>query len=80
MKRLVLIVLAAFFAHPAFAFHCPADMAKIDTALAAEPNISGEQLATVQEFRVEGEKLHKSKKHAESVAILQSAMEILGIK
>ena len=80
MKRIALIVLTVFFAQPAFAFHCPADMAKIDAELAAGPNISAEQLANVQEYRASGEKLHKSGNHTESVAILKSAMEILGIE
>ena len=80
MKRFALIVLIVFFAQPAFAFHCPADMAKIDAALAAGPNISAAQLSNVEEYRASGEKLHKSGNHAESVAILKSAMEILGIE
>ena len=80
MKRLALIVLTVFFAQPAFAFHCPADMAKIDAALAAGSNISAEQLVSVQEYRAAGVELHKSGNHADSVAILQLAMEILGIE
>jgi hypothetical protein len=80
MKRFALIILTAFFAQPALAFHCPADIAKIDAALAAGPNISAAQLANVQEYRASGEKLHKSGNHPDSVAILQEAMDILGIK
>jgi hypothetical protein len=33
----------------------------------------------LQEYRASGEKLHTSGKHAESVVILQSAVDILGI-
>ena len=79
MKSFVLTAIAIFFALPAFAFHCPADMKKIDAALAASPNLTAQQLTRVQEFRAKGEKLHKSGNHADSVATLQSAMEILGI-
>jgi hypothetical protein len=67
-------------ASPAFAFHCPADMAKIDEALAKNPPLSAEQLAEVKELRAEGEALHKSGNHAESVKVLGEAMAILDIK
>lgn len=63
----------------AFAMHCPADMKKIDDALAKNPSISAEQMAEVKKLRAEGEYLHKAGKHQESVDTLGKAMKILGI-
>ena len=78
------IVLAAAltlaFATPAFAFHCPADMAKIDAKLAEDPPITAEQLAEVQKLRKEGEDYHNAGNHQESVDTLAKAMAILGIQ
>jgi hypothetical protein len=73
-------LLAALVASPAFAFHCPSDMAKIDAALAKNPPLSAEQLAEVKELRAEGETLHKAGNHTESVKVLGEAMAILDIK
>jgi hypothetical protein len=77
-------VLAAFvsllFASPALAFHCPADMAKIDAALAGNPPLTAEQLAEVQQLRKEGEDYHNAGKHQESIDTLAKAMAILGIQ
>jgi hypothetical protein len=63
----------------AFAFHCPADMKRIDEALAKHPTLSAKQLADVKKFRADGESLHKAGKHQESVNTLAKAMKILGI-
>ena len=63
----------------AFAFHCPADMKKIDEAMAKNPKLSAEQSADVKKFRADGEALHKAGKHQESVDTLAKAMKILGI-
>ncbi|MFQ5755388.1 MAG: hypothetical protein ACE5H7_04760 [Acidiferrobacterales bacterium] len=73
-------LLGALVALPAYAFHCPGDMAKIDAALKAGPNVSAGQLAEAKKLRAEGGKLHKSGQHAQSVATLAKAMKILGIK
>jgi hypothetical protein len=64
----------------AFAFHCPADMKKIDEALAKGPKLSAEQLAEVKKQRADGEALHKAGKHQESVDTLAKAMKALNIK
>jgi hypothetical protein len=64
----------------AFAFHCPADMKKIDAALAKSPKLSAEQLAEVRKQRADGEALHKAGKHQESVDTLAKAMKTLNIK
>jgi hypothetical protein len=63
----------------AFAFHCPADMKKIDAALAKKPKLTAQQAADVKKFRADGEALHKAGKHQESVETLAKAMKILGI-
>ena len=62
------------------AFHCPADMKKIDAALAANPKLSAAQMADVKKFRAEGEALHKSGKHQDSVDTLAKAMKILNVQ
>ncbi|MFQ5776182.1 MAG: hypothetical protein ACE5GS_16815 [Kiloniellaceae bacterium] len=81
MKRLVLAAaLTAGLAAPAFAFHCPVDMGKIDAALAKNPQLSAEQLAKVKKLRAEGENQHNSGQHSTAVKTLAEAMEILGIK
>ena len=73
-------LLATLIASPAFAFHCPKDMAEIDAALAKNPSISAEQLAEVKKLRAEGEALHKAGDHAQSVKVLGEAKAILGIQ
>jgi hypothetical protein len=81
MRRLFLTAVALVaFAGPAIAFHCPRDIAAIDAALAKNPDLTAEQKTEVMTRRAEGEKLHNSGKHQESVDTLAKAMEILGIK
>lgn len=70
---------AMALAFPALAFHCPADMKKIDEALSRSPQLTTEQMAEVQKLRADGEALHKEGKHRESVDTLAKAMQILGI-
>ena len=64
----------------ALAFHCPADMARIDAALAKNPKLTEAQMADVKKYRAEGESLHKAGKHQESVDTLARAMKILDIR
>ena len=64
----------------AFAFHCPADMAKIDAALAKNPKLTDAQMAEVKKERADGEALHKAGKHQESVDTLAKAMKTLNIQ
>ena len=80
MKRLVLLTALAFASSAALAFHCPADMAKIDAALAKNPKLTAQQAADVKKLRADGEALHKAGKHQESVDTLGRAMKILGVK
>jgi uncharacterized protein YneF (UPF0154 family) len=71
---------AVLFSGAALAFHCPADMKKIDEALAKNPRLTEAQLAEVKQQRAEGETLHKAGKHQESVDTLAKAMKTLGVK
>jgi hypothetical protein len=64
----------------AFAFHCPADMKKIDEAMAKNPKLTAAQMSEVKKYRAEGETLHKAGKHQESVDTLAKAMKILNVK
>lgn len=63
----------------ALAFHCPADMKKIDEAMAKNPQLSSEQMSEVKMLRAKGEELHKAGKHQESVDTLGKAMKLLKI-
>lgn len=78
--RVLLAIAATLFSGAALAFHCPADMKKIDEALAKNPKLTAAQLAEVKKQRAEGEALHKAGKHQESVDTLAKAMKTLGIK
>jgi hypothetical protein len=81
MKIRSTVAAAAFmFSTAAFAFHCPADMKKIDEALAKNPKLTEAQMAEVKKQRAEGEALHKAGKHQESVDTLAKAMKTLNIK
>lgn len=80
MKRIALAAALALCASTAFAFHCPADMAKIDAALAKNPKLSAQQMAEVRKYRADGETFHKAGKHQDAVDTLAKAMKILNIQ
>ena len=80
MKRLSLFSALMLATTTAFAFHCPADMKKIDEALAKKPKLTDAQMTEVKKLRTDGEALHKAGKHQESVDTLAKAMKILDIK
>ena len=77
--KTLLAAAALFVSSAAFAFHCPADMKKIDEALAKSPKLSSEQMAAVKKLRADGEVSHKAGKHQESVDTLAKAMKLLGV-
>lgn len=79
MKKLITLSLLMAFSGAALAFHCPADMKKIDAALEKKPALSAEQLNEVKKLRADGEALHKAGKHQESVDTLAKAMKLLGV-
>lgn len=77
----LLALLLSLLAAPAYAFHCPADMAEIDAALGEKAQtLSADVLAEVKKLRAEGEALHKAGKHGDSVATLAKAKALLGIQ
>ena len=80
IRSTVVAASLALASSAAFAFHCPADMKKIDEAMAKNPKLSATQMADVKKFRAEGETFHKAGKHQESVDTLAKAMKILDIK
>lgn len=79
-KSLVAGLFAMAFSGAALAFHCPAEMKKIDEALAKNPQLSAEQMAEVKKLRAEGESLHTAGKHQESLDTLEKAKKILKIE
>jgi hypothetical protein len=81
MKISSILVAASlvFASGAAFAFHCPKDMKAIDAALKKNPQLSKAQMADVKKYRAEGERLHKAKKHQESIDTLAKAKKILDI-
>jgi hypothetical protein len=78
--RFLITAAAMLLSGAAFAFHCPADMKKIDDAMAKSPKLTAEQTADVKKYRAEGETLHKAGKHQESIDTLAKAMKILNIQ
>jgi hypothetical protein len=80
MRTLVIAAGLALASSTAFAMHCPADMKKIDAALAAKPSLNDKQMGEVKKLRAEGEAFHKEGKHKESVDSLGKAMKILNIQ
>ena len=80
MKRMILGAALALLSASALAFHCPADMKKIDAAMAKSPKLSAQQMTEVKKYRADGEALHKAGKHQESVDTLAKAMKILNIQ
>ena len=77
--RIALGVAMLAFSAGALAFHCPADMKKIDAALAKNPQLTKAQMTEVKKLRAEGEAYHKAGKHQEAVDTLAKAMKILKI-
>lgn len=78
MKTRFLVGFLALASSSAMAFHCPADMKKIDDAMPSA-KLSPAQMDEVKKLRAEGEQLHKAGKHQESIDTLAKAMKIMGI-
>ena len=77
MRRLFLFFASLLFSTSLWAMHCPQDMAKIDEMLKTDPPADPEVLAEVKRLRAEGEQLHQSGNHRESVKVLEEAMNLL---
>jgi hypothetical protein len=72
--------LLALLAGPAFAFQCPANIRQIDAALQTNTQLSAADKAKATELRNEGEKLHASGQHQQSMDKLAEAKKILKIQ
>lgn len=79
MRKFFMLIGTLIISTSVLAFHCPADMKKIDAALATNPKLTSEQMSEVKKLRAEGETLHKAGKHQESIDTLGMAMKILAI-
>jgi hypothetical protein len=79
MKRIMLAGLLALIPTFVWAHNCPNEMKAIDAAL-PKARLDAKQAAEVKKLRAEGEQLHKSGKHSESMAALGKAKGILGVK
>lgn len=79
MKKMITLLVLLSFSGLASAAHCPADMKKIDAALAGKPTLTADQMTEVKKLRAEGEAQHKAGDHKASVDSLGKAMKILGI-
>lgn len=79
IRALALFSTLIFASATAFAFHCPADMKKIDEALAKNPSLSAADMTEVKKYRADGEASHKAGKHQDSVDTLAKAMKMLKI-
>ena len=81
--RACLIAGALAFAPVAWASNCPVLMQQIDEILVAQPDLDEETIfdeevnKSVKQLREEGQQLHESGKHAESVDALNRALKAL---
>jgi hypothetical protein len=81
LKRILpAAALLALLAGPALAFQCPANIRQIDAALQSNTQLSAADKAKVTELRNEGEKLHASGQHQQSMDKLAEAKKILKIQ
>lgn len=64
----------------AWAFQCPKDIRQLDQALEQQHGLDADQVTRVKELRDQGESLHKSGRHQESVDTLAQALAMLGLK
>ena len=77
LKKLIIAGVATLaFSVSAYASQCPGDMAKIDAAMTTA-QLSDTDKAEVMKLRAEGEQLHKSGSHPDSIATLAKAKAIL---
>ncbi|MCH7930608.1 MAG: hypothetical protein IH906_00155 [Proteobacteria bacterium] len=78
IRTLLAALMLTALSAPALAGGCPVRVAKIDQLLAEITNLSDTQVAEVKALRDDGENMHKSGKHGDSMATLGKALEILG--
>jgi hypothetical protein len=81
MKLRVTLLAAALMtavAVPALAFQCPADLKRVEAAMAGA-QLDHEQRAEVLRLHAEGQRLHSQGKHREAMTALTKAMQILDL-
>ena len=80
--RTILLALALSLgsAGLAYASSCPTQVKAIDAALSSNASLSADKKAQAKKLRDEGEALHASGKHAESMAKLTEAKQLIGIQ
>ncbi len=80
LKRTVMAAaLLTLVATPVFAGQCRQLMRDIDIALAWDPEVAADVLTRVKKLRAQGETLHASSTHGQSIAVLTEAHQLLGI-
>lgn len=77
MRRFALLLVLTLFSGSLWAMHCPQEMARIDSLLQSDPPADPEVKAEVERLRNEGEQLHNSGNHEESVKVLEEALNLL---
>ncbi len=78
IRTIILAATLAFLTGPAFASSCPKHMKAIDAALPMA-KLSDADMTEVKKLRADGEALHKSGKHSESMDALTKAEKLLKI-
>lgn len=79
MRTLLIAAVLAVSTGAAFASNCPNEAKAIDAKLATKPELSEADAAKVAKLRADGEALHKSGKHAESMKAFGEANKLLGL-
>jgi hypothetical protein len=79
MKKYLVALSLLLVSVGVLAHNCPNEMKLIDLKLTANPRLSSADMGKVMSLRVEGEKLHKQGKHAESMKALGEAKKLLGM-
>ena len=78
MKKLVVLILSyILLSTSAFAGSCPLLLKQVDEKI-TNSKLAPEALKEVKTLRDQGEKAHKTGKHADSVKILEEALKKLG--
>ena len=79
LRSKIALLVCVLMTGPVFAGSCPKDMKAIDAALATA-TLSDEDRAKVMSLREQGEALHSSGSHKESVEALHEALKMLGVE
>ena len=74
MRYIFVLLATLLFAAPAFSGQCPALMKQVDSQMESA-DLDASTQAEVEKLRAQGESLHMSGKHGESVKVLRQAIE-----